>query len=65
MIEWMRGVSDFDADDPELGHSYVCPALDLSLWRPVVPEGPADDEGLTFRSVGVGRLGYYGKRHSG
>jgi hypothetical protein len=65
VIEWMRGISDFDADDPELGYSYVYPAIDLSLWRPVVPEGPADVEGSTFRSVGVGRVGYYGKGHSG
>ena len=61
VIEWMRGVSDFDADNPELGYSYIYPALDLSLWRPIVPEGPEDVEGLTFRSVGVGRLGYYRK----
>jgi len=65
VIEWMRGISDFDSDDPELGHSYVYPALDLSLWRPIVPEGPEDVEGLTFRSVGVGRLGYYSKGSSG
>jgi len=61
VIDWMRGVSDFDADNPELGYSYVYPALDLSLWRPIVPEGPEDVEGLTFRSVGVGWRGYYRK----
>ena len=61
MIQWMRRVSDFDANDPELGYSYVYPELDLSLRRPVVAEGPEDVEGLTFRSVGVGRIGYYGK----
>lgn len=65
VIDWMRGIADFDADDPELGYSYDDPALDLSLWRPVIPGGPEDVEGLTFRSVGVGRLGYYGKGHSG
>jgi len=65
VIDWMRGIADFDADDPELGYSYVYPGLDLSLWRPVVPEGPDDIEGLTFRSVGVGRLGYYRKGSAG
>lgn len=64
VIDWMRGIADFDPDNRELGYSYAYPALDLSLWRPIIPKGPEDFEGLTFRSVGVGRLGYYGKGHS-
>ena len=47
----------FDPDDPELGHSYVFKALDLSLWRPVDDED--EPEGRTFMTVGIGRRGYY------
>jgi hypothetical protein len=47
----------FDADDPELGYSYVFKALDLSLWRPVADD--AEPEGRTFMTVGIGRVGYY------
>jgi len=50
----------FDADDPEVGYSYIFKAQQLSLWRPAMPEGPGDDVGLFFAAVGVGRSGYYG-----
>jgi len=33
----------------------------LSVWRSTMPEGQEDDEGRFFRSVGVGRAGYYAK----
>jgi hypothetical protein len=59
VIEWMRRVAEYDPDNPEIGPSYVYPELDLSLWRPVVPEGSDDEEGQFFRSVGLGRAGYY------
>jgi hypothetical protein len=53
----------FDPDDPELGHAYVFPTLDLSLWRPVTPEETPDDpEGREFSTIGIGTRGYYGKR---
>jgi hypothetical protein len=49
----------FDPDDPELGFGYIFPALDLSLWRPDLPESPEDPEGREFSTIGVGIEGYY------
>ena len=48
----------FDASGPELGYSYVFPALDLSVWRPIVPERPEDPEGISFESIGIGESVY-------
>ena len=53
----------YDPADPELGYSYIFPDLDLSLWRPVVPASPEDQEGREFLTIGVGAVGYYGGRH--
>src|SRR5215475_917071 len=36
--------SHYDNDDPELGFSYVFPELELSLWRPIIPESEDDGE---------------------
>ena len=52
----------FDAAHWELGFSYIFPDLDLSLWRPVVPESPDGPEGREFSTVGIGVAGYYGGR---
>jgi hypothetical protein len=49
----------YDDSNPELGYSYVFPALELALWRPVVPESEDDEEGRTFSTVGVGVSGYF------
>jgi len=50
----------FDPNDPELGYSYVFPLLEMSLWRPTIPEPEdANPEWTTFATVGVGRKGYY------
>src|SRR5262249_29981179 len=51
----------FDPDDWELGYSYVFRALDLSLWRPFLPESPNDPEGRQFMTIGIGVKGYYAK----
>ncbi len=61
VLEWMKRFAEYDPDNPEIGYSYVYPDLDLSLWRPTLPEGPEDDEGRSFRSIGMGRAGYYTK----
>ena len=50
----------FDPDHWELGYSYIFPALDLSLWRPVLPESPEDTDGREFSTIGIGVVGYYG-----
>jgi hypothetical protein len=52
----------FDPDHWELGYSYIFPALDLSLWRPVLPESPEDTDGREFSTIGIGIVGYFGKR---
>jgi len=51
-----------DDRDPELGLSYVFPALGISLWRRTLPESAADLEGRYFDTVGVGAAGYFGGR---
>ena len=51
----------FDPNAPEPGCSYIFPSLELSLWRPVVPEASQDADdptGRTFETVGVGPTGY-------
>lgn len=50
----------FDPNDEEIGYSYIFPILDLSLWRPTVPDSPEDAEGRQFSTIGVGGKGYYG-----
>jgi hypothetical protein len=59
VLEWMSRFAEYDHGDPELGYSYVYPALDLSLWRPTLPETPEDEDGRFFRSIGIGIAGYY------
>jgi hypothetical protein len=59
VLAWMKRFAEYDPDDPEVGYSYIYPDLDLSVWRPTLPEGSEDDEGRFFRSVGVARAGYY------
>jgi hypothetical protein len=48
----------FDPDNPELGYSYVFPALDLALWRPTLQAGPSG-AGDTFATIGIGQPGYF------
>jgi hypothetical protein len=48
VLEWMRRFAEFDANDPELGYSYIYPDLDLSLWRPVMPEVQMTTKGASF-----------------
>ena len=58
-VELVQRHAAFDESNPELGYSYVFPALELALWRPVVPESEDDEEGRTFSTVGVGVSGYF------
>ena len=51
--------AEYDRDDPELGYSYIFPALQLSLWRPILPSDVDDSEGRHFVAVGVGKEGYF------
>ena len=49
----------FDDADPELPYTYQFRGLQLSLWRPVIPESEADTEGRCFSTIGIGRRGYF------
>jgi hypothetical protein len=52
----------FDPNAREIGYSYIFPLLEMSVWRPTIPE-PEDvnPEWTTFAAVGVGRKGDYSK----
>jgi hypothetical protein len=52
----------FDSHDQELGYSYIFPDLELSLWRPVLPESADDPHGRQFCTIGIGVKGYYSVR---
>lgn len=43
----------------EHGRSVTAPDLLLAMWRPVLPEHPADQDGRYFESVLMARPGYY------
>jgi hypothetical protein len=52
----------FDEDDPELGYTYVFPKMQMSLWRPMIPDteqSPDDPDGRHFQAIGLGRKGYF------
>jgi hypothetical protein len=55
LVSALESHAAFDRSDPELGFSYVFPALELSLWRPTM-DHPEDQ---FFRTVGIGTPGYY------
>jgi hypothetical protein len=61
VLTWMSRFGEYDPADPELGYCYIYPDLSLSVWRPTVPEGPGDKDGRFFRSVGIGRVGYFAR----
>lgn len=48
----------------EPGYSFLFPSLDLSLWRPTIPEpdqAEQDNEGRYFMTIGIGRIGYFSR----
>ena len=45
--------------EEEGGHAFTAPSLLLSLWRPVTPRSPDDQEGRFFESVLIAPPGYY------
>jgi hypothetical protein len=61
-IAHVKKSAAYDPNAPEPGYTYVFPALQLSLWRPVVPDASQDADdptGRAFEAVGVGRTGYF------
>ena len=63
-LAFLTALAPFNPDDFELGYSYEFPALELAVWRPVLPEeGDAlnpfgDPNGRSFVTVGVSVKGY-------
>lgn len=49
----------YDRDDPELHYSFIFHDVDLSFWRPVIPEDENDEDGKYFETIGIGIKGYY------
>ena len=52
LVKAIAAEASFDGSDPELGYSYVFPALELALWRPT-------REQPYFSTIGVGIAGYF------
>jgi hypothetical protein len=61
VVASLSEIAPYDQDHPELGYTYIFPDLDLSLWRPVLPESPDDSDWRVFRAIGIGVKGYYGR----
>lgn len=54
--------AQFDVNNPEHEYSYIFPELELSFWRPIIPEIGQDEDDLDgryFETIGVGKRGYY------
>lgn len=58
VLDVITEVSEYNQDDLEVGYSYVFPDLELSLWRPNIPED-GEEEGKYFSTIGIGVQGYY------
>ncbi len=59
VLSEIAGFSEYNQDDPEVGYSYVFPDLELSLWRPNIPENEEEEDGKYFSTIGIGVRGYY------
>jgi hypothetical protein len=58
--------AEVDQSASEPGYSFIYPSLEMSLWRPTVPDEdqPENDyEGRYFSSVGIGKNGYYSRQN--
>ena len=51
--------TDYDRKDSEVPFSFVFSELELSFWRPTIPEDEFDEDGRFFETVGIGVKGYY------
>jgi len=59
VVAFISREAAFDPDGREIPYSYIFPSLQLSLWRPTIPESADDTDGRYFSTIGVGRKGYY------
>lgn len=58
VLERVQLEDNYDHSDPELGYSYVFKELQLSFWRPNLPD-IEEGEGLYFQSVAIASEGYF------
>jgi hypothetical protein len=63
LVEFIAQDAPFDDRHQELGYSFIFPRLELSLWRPVLPE--VDPKGRFFSTIGVGVEGYFSRGRHG
>jgi hypothetical protein len=59
-VRFVSQFAEYDRDRPDHGYSFIFPALQLSLWRPVMPSDVGDIHGHHFDAVGVGMEQYFG-----
>lgn len=62
LLDIVEEDADFDENNPELGYSFIFPELELSVWRPIIPEDETVEEGRCFSTIGIGINGYYSER---
>jgi hypothetical protein len=62
-VRFVSEFADYDSGPAAKGYSYIFPALQLALWRGVLPSpDPEELRGRFFESVAVGRAGYFDQR---
>jgi hypothetical protein len=61
--------NEIDNEDEEIPYSYTFPAIDLAVWRQVLPQKneseeqiSESDDGKYFWTIGIGIKGYYTKQ---
>ncbi len=59
LVAFISQDAPFDPEYPEPGCLYVFPQLELSLWRPFLPEDESDPEGQYFSGIAIGKQGYW------
>ena len=59
VVAFVSRDSAFDETRRGFPYSYVFRDLQLSLWRPTIPESATDNDGRYFSTIGIGRKGYY------
>jgi hypothetical protein len=55
VVTYISRESEFDRSDPEIPYSYLFRELQLSLWRPTIPESDTDTDGRYFSTIGIGK----------
>jgi len=59
VVTYFSRESELDQSDPEIPYCYLFRKLQLSLWRPSIPESDTDTDGRYFSTIGIGKRGYF------